>query len=191
MLFLIRSFCRLPMRYAGAYNIGPFQGQGTAWSHSLSLRFPIALVLSIVCLAVPAWGDFKAGMDAYNRGDYATALREWRPLAELGDASAQFSLGLSYENGDGVPRDYAKARQWYEKAASQGDAKAQLYLGMQSSFGQGGSVDLVQAYMWYSLAAGNGNAHAPGYRNDLTRQMTPAQIAEAQKRAREWKPKTP
>ena len=189
MLFLIRSFCRLPIRYAGAYNIGPFQGQGTAWSHSLSLRFPIALVLSIVCLTVPAWGDFKAGMDAYNRGDYATALREWRPLAEQGDASAQFSLGLSYENGDGVPRDYAKARQWYEKAASQGDAKAQLYLGMQSSFGQGGPVDLVQAYMWYSLAAGNGNVHAPGYRDDLARQLTPAQMAEAHKRAREWRPK--
>lgn len=191
MFFLIRPFCRFPAHYAGSYNTGPLHSQGTVWNRSISLRFPIALVLSIVCLAVPAWADFKAGMDAYNRGDYATALREWQPLAEQGDASAQFSLGLSYENGDGVPRDYAKARQWYEKAASQGDAKAQLYLGMQSSFGQGGPVDLVQAYMWYSLAAGNGNAHAPGYRNDLTRQMTPAQITEAHKRAREWKPKTP
>jgi hypothetical protein len=158
-------------------------------SHSLWLRFPLALVLSMVCLVVPAWADFQAGMDAYNRGDFATALREWRPLAEQGDARAQFSLGLSYENGDGVPRDHAKAREWYEKAAAQGDAKAQFYLGMQASFGEGGPQDLIQAYMWYSLAAGNGNAHAPGYRNDLARQMTPAQIAEAQKRAREWKPK--
>ena len=191
MFFLIRSFCRFPVHCAVSYNTGPFQNKGTVWNLSIALRFPIGLVLSIVCLVVPAWADFKAGMDAYNRGDYVTALREWRPLAEQGDASAQFSLGLSYENGDGVPRDYAKARQWYEKAAAQGDAKAQLYLGMQSSFGQGGPVDLVQAYMWYSLAAGNGNAHAPGYRNDLTRQMTPAQIAEAHKRAREWKPKTP
>ena len=160
-------------------------------NRSLLLRFPIALVLSIVCLVVPAWADFKAGMDAYNRGDFATALREWQPLAEQGNASAQFSLGLSYENGDGVPRDYTKARQWYEKAAAQGDAKSQLYLGLQSSFGQGVPVDLVQAYMWYSIAAGNGNMHAPGYRDDLTRQMTPAQITEARKRAREWKPKTP
>ena len=47
-------------------------------------RFPIALVLSFVCFAVPAWADFQAGMDANNRGDYATALREWRPLAERG-----------------------------------------------------------------------------------------------------------
>jgi TPR repeat protein len=60
----------------------------------MSLRFPIAVVLSIVCLAAPAWADYQAGMDAYNRGDYATALREWRPLAELGIAPAQFNLGL-------------------------------------------------------------------------------------------------
>jgi len=158
-------------------------------NRSMSLRFPIALVLSMVCLVVPAWADFQAGMDAYNRGDFATALREWRPLAEQGEARAQFFLGLSYENGDGVPLDHVKARQWYEKAAAQGDAKAQLYLGLQSSFGQGVPMDLVEAYMWYSLAAENGNAHAPGYRDDLARQMTPAKIAEAQKRAREWKPK--
>jgi uncharacterized protein len=153
-----------------------------------TLRFPVALVLSMVCLVVPAWADFQAGMDAYNRGDFTTALREWQPLAEQGDARAQFSFGLLYENGDGVPRDYAKARHWYEKAAAQGDAKAQLYLGLQSSFGQGGPMDLVQAYMWYSLAAGNGNAYAPGYRDDLAKQMTRTQIAEAQKRTREWKP---
>jgi hypothetical protein len=156
----------------------------------MPLRFPIALALSLVCLVVPAWADYQAGMDAYNRGDYATALREWRPLAERGDPSAQFRLGSLYENGDGVPRDFATARQWYEKAAAQGDAKAQFYLGIQSAYGEDGPMDLVQAHMWYSLAAGNGNAHAPGYRDDLARQMTPAQLAEARKRAREWKPKT-
>ena len=155
----------------------------------IALRFSVLLTLSNFCLAAPARADFQAGMDAYNRGDFKTALREWQPLADQGDPRAQFSFGLLYENGDGVPRDYAKARQWYEKAAAQGDAKAQLYLGLQSSFGQGVPMDLVEAYMWYSLAAGNGNPHAPGYRADLSRQMTPAQMAEAQKRAREWKPK--
>jgi uncharacterized protein len=157
----------------------------------MPLRFPLALLLPIVCFVVPAWADFKAGMDAYNRGDFKTALREWSPLAEKGDASAQFYLGLSYENGDGVPRDYAIARQWYEKSAAQGDEKAQLYLGLQSAFGQGGPVDLVQAHMWYSLAAEKGHLGAAAYRNDLAKQMTPAQIAEAQKRARERKPKIP
>ena len=52
----------------------------------ISLRFPIALILSIVCLATPAWADFQAGMKAFERADYETALREWRPLAERGDA---------------------------------------------------------------------------------------------------------
>ena len=84
----------------------------------MSLRFPIALVLSLVCFVVPAWADFQAGMDARNRGDFAKALREWRPLAEQGDARAQYYLGLLYENGDGVPRDYEKAREWYEKSAA-------------------------------------------------------------------------
>jgi len=155
----------------------------------MALRFPIALVLSVICLAAPAWADYQAGVDAYNSGNYATALRELRPLAEQGDPRAQFRLGSLYENGDGVPRDFAKARLWYEKAAAQGEAKAQFYLGIQSAYGEGGPLDLVQAHMWYSLAAGNGNANAPGFRDDLARQMTPAQIAEAHKRAREWKPK--
>ena len=69
----------------------------------MPLRFITALVLSIVCLAVPAWADYQAGMDAHNRGDYATALREWRPLAEQGMAIAQFHLGQLYARGQGVP----------------------------------------------------------------------------------------
>ena len=155
------------------------------------LRLPIALLLSLACLAVPAWADYQAGMDAKNRGDFAKALRELRPLAEQGDARAQFYLGMLYENGAGVPEDYEKAREWYEKSAAQGDANAQFYLGLLSAFGRGGPMDLVQAHMWYSLAAGNGHARAALHRNDLAREMKPAQIADAQKRAREWKPKTP
>jgi uncharacterized protein len=155
------------------------------------LRFTIVLVLSIVGLAGPAWSNFETGMDAYNRKDYATALREWRALAEQGDAEAQDFLGTLYFKGWGVPQDYAKARQWWEKAAAQGRASAQNDLGLLYANGLGGPQDLVQSHMWYSLAAGNGYEIATGYRNDLAKQMTPAQIAEAQKRAREWKPKTP
>ena len=62
----------------------------------------IAIVLSYLCLTAPAWADLKAGVDAHTRGDYATALREWRLLAEQGDASAQYNLGLMYANGWGV-----------------------------------------------------------------------------------------
>ena len=86
------------------------------------------------------------------RHDYATALRLIRPLAEQGDANAQYNLGVFYDNGLGV------------------------------------SQDRVRAYMWLSLAAMQGRESAAAFRDLVARLMTPAQIAEAQKLAREWKP---
>ena len=193
-------------------------------NRSMSLRFPIVLVLSIIWLAVSACADGQAGVDAYNRGDYATALREWQPFAGQGDALAQYNLGVLYRKGRGVPQDDVQARQWYEKAAAQGQAKAQYNLGtlylngggvpkdyqqalrwfrlaadqgealaqtkiaIMYDEGQGVPQDFVQAHKWYNLAAVNGDKPAAELRDALAKQMTPAQIAEAQKLAREWKP---
>jgi TPR repeat protein len=126
----------------------------------LALRFPIALVLSIICLTTPAWADFQADVEAFERGDYITALREWRPLAEQGEAYAQYSLGWLYENGYAVPQDYVQARQWYEKAAAQGNVKAQNNLGLLYDKGLGGPQDYVQARQWYEKAAAQGDAYA-------------------------------
>lgn len=123
----------------------------------IALRFPVALVLSIVCLAAPAWADFKAGEDAYHRGDYVTAMRELRPLAEQGLAAAQFNLGLLYGNGQGVPKDDVQARQWYEKAAAQGRADAQVNLGILHDYGRGVPQDYKKAVYWYRLSAKQGN----------------------------------
>ena len=123
----------------------------------IALRFPVALVLSIVCLAAPAWADFKAGVDAYQRGDYATALREWQPLAEQGQALAQYNLGLLYANGQGVSKDDAQAQQWYEKAAAQGHADAQVNLGILYDYGRGVAQDYKKAVYWYRLSAKQGN----------------------------------
>ena len=108
----------------------------------MSLPFITALVLSIVCLVAPAWADFEAGMDAYNRGDYATALREWRPLAEQGQAEAQHNLGELYAEGQGVPQDYGKARQWVEKAAAQGNVDAAVQSWLVVCRGQGSATGL-------------------------------------------------
>ena len=191
----------------------------------MSLRFPVALVLSIACFAAPAWADFKAGMDAYLRSDYATALHEWQPLAEQGQAVAQYQLGLLHANGQGVTKDDATARQWYEKAAVQGHTEAQVNLGVLLMYARGGQQDykmavyylrlaanqgndlaqrklgqmyergegvqqdFVKAYMWYSLGSSNGVEAGARLRNALVKQMDPDQIAEAQKLAREWKPK--
>ena len=75
-------------------------------------RFLTALALLATCMASPAMADFKKGTAAYEAGDYATALKEWRPLAEQGNTDAQYGLGLLYDSGKGVPRDNAEAARW-------------------------------------------------------------------------------
>jgi TPR repeat protein len=92
----------------------------------MPLRFTVVLVLLIVCLAAPAWADFRAGLDAYNRSDYATALREWRPLAEQGDTHAQYNLGVLYLNGQGVPQDDVRACMWFSLAAARPSGDFQM-----------------------------------------------------------------
>ncbi len=82
------------------------------------------LALVVVLVAAPAWADFKAGVEAYARGDYATAFKEWRPLAEQGDADAQYNLGFMYAQGPGVPQDLVRAHLWVNLAAAQGDEDA-------------------------------------------------------------------
>ena len=94
-----------------------------------------------------------------------------------------------YDNGRGVPRDYAAAMSWYRKAAEQGHASAQNNLGLMYGKGQGVTQDYVQAHMWWNLAAAKGDTDAVKNRDLIAAKLTPAQIAEAQKLAREWKPK--
>ena len=97
--------------------------------------------------------DFQKGVTAYKSGDYATTLREWTPLAEQGDASAQYNLGLMYQNGQGVPQDYKTAVKWYTLAAEQGIAFAQYNLGYMYDEGTGVPEDDKTAVKWYRLAA--------------------------------------
>ncbi len=149
----------------------------------------VLFVLVVVLVAAPAWADFKAGEEAYNRDDYATALKEWRPLAELGHAKAQNNLGVMYGAGQGVPQDDKEAVQWYRLAAVQGHGKAQNNLGVTYALGLGVPVDYVQAHMWANLAAAQGDEIAGKLRDTLAEEMTPAQLAEAQRLAREWTPK--
>ena len=102
---------------------------------------------------VRGWPDqLKVGGAAYDRGDYATALKEFRPLAEQGNADAQFNLGFMYENGLGVPQDYAEAVKWYRNAA-EGQASAQYNLGNMYREGRGVPQDDAEAAKWYRKAA--------------------------------------
>ncbi len=123
-----------------------------------------------------------------------TALREWRPLAEQGNANAQFFLGVMYDKGQGVRQDLREAARWFRKAAEQGVAEAQSNLGFMYGYGEGVPQDYAQAYMWYDLAAsrfppGEGRDIAVKNCDIVAKKMTPAQISEAQKLAREWRPK--
>ena len=117
-----------------------------------------AFAVLFVVLATPAWAGWNEAKAAYARGDYATEFREIKLLAEQGLASAQYNLGVMYDEGQGVPQDY------------------------------------VQAHMWFSLAAaglppGEDRNSAAEYRDIVAKLLTAAQIAEAQRLAREWKPK--
>ena len=119
----------------------------------------------MAAVAILAWplallADFQAGLIAYGQGDYATALEEWQPLAEQGDATAQYNLGLMYVEGKGVPQDDAEAMRWYRKAAEQGLADAQTNLGTMYDQGKGVPQDDAEAMRWYRKAAEQGYADA-------------------------------
>ena len=109
-----------------------------------------------------ASGDFKKGLTAAQSGDFATALREWTPLAEQGNATAQYNLGLMFEKGRGVPQNYKTAVKWWKLAAQQGIARAQTNLGVMYEKGQGVSQNDKTAVKWYRLAAEQGHANAQG-----------------------------
>ena len=100
-----------------------------------------------------AAADFQAGLDAYNRGDFAAALKEWQPLAEQGDANSQYNLGLLYARGQGVAQDYKQALTWYQKAAEQGVPAAEYNLGVMYANGQGVPVNSAEASKWFLKAA--------------------------------------
>jgi TPR repeat protein len=113
--------------------------------------------------------------------------------AELGNAGAQHHLGVMYEYGKGVPQDFAEAVAWYRKAAEQGYVIAQTSLGWMFANSQGVPQDHIRAYMWFKLATAHGDkdiAHVSGrMRDKVAKRMTPNQLAEALRLAREWKPR--
>jgi TPR repeat protein len=153
----------------------------------------LPLLLSLLLVPTSASADFAAGLAAYNRRDFKTALKEFRRLALKGLAKAQYNLGVMYFRGQGVPQDYAKAVEWYRKAADQGHADSQYNLGLMYYKGQGVPQDYVQAHMWFNLAASRvtGEKHKDysNARDRVAKRMSSRQVSEAQRLAREWKPK--
>ena len=148
-----------------------------------------ALVVSLSLAAPVLAGSFEDGVAAYERTDYETALRIFGVEAVLGNAAAQSNLGVMFETGLGTPSNFRLAVTWYQKAAEQGHADGQRNLGKMYALGIGLLEDYVIAHMWFNLAAARGAEDAVKFRDRLSKDMTPAQIAEAQRLAREWKPK--
>ena len=120
----------------------------------------LAVVGALLFSAGSSWADYDDGLAAYNRGDYATAFQEWRPLAEQGDALAQQYLGNMYATGRGVLENDAEAVKWYGKAAAQGHASAQFSLGLMYFNGEGVTENDAEAVKWFRKAAEQGDALA-------------------------------
>ena len=110
----------------------PGKGLRAMWKLITGTVFALALLVSAPGVAQ----DYVKGVDAYDRGDFATALKEWKSLAEKGDALAQSDLGDAYRIGKGVPQDYAEAMKWYRKAAEQGSEYSQNILGTMYGHGR-------------------------------------------------------
>lgn len=200
------------------------------YRHSIKQAFVDSAVA--VGLASPA-DEAATAEIAFQRADYAKALKLARPLAEAGEpraeaivgsayyrgrgvpqndseaakwfrlaadkgnAAARFTLGVMYGEGRGVPQDYAEAARWYRLAAEQGDAQAQYNLGLAYAQGEGVTQNVVDAHMWFNLAAARFPANdtrnrtaAVKNRDTVAGEMSSEQLAEAQKRAREWKPRS-
>ena len=117
-------------------------------------------------------------------------IADLRARAEQGNALAQFNLGVNYTSGEGVPQDDVEATRWFRLAAEQGHLGAQQFLGAKYWIGKGVPQDYVQSHMWLHLAAsrltGEDLEKAVEARASVAQMMTPTQIAEAQRLAREW-----
>ncbi len=120
-------------------------------------RFALILVCWLAFAALASAGEVE-GVAAFDRGNYETAMAEFRPLAEQGDARAQFNLGAMYLNGWGVLQDYGEALKWYRLAADHGLADAEFILGFLYDIGRGVRQDSVAAAQWYRKAAEHGDA---------------------------------
>ena len=112
------------------------------------MRWFLALLSTLALWCGPALADYEAGRAAYERGDYPTALREWRALARQGDGEALFALGLLWERGEGVTGmpSYARAYSYFERAADLGLVEATVFVANRYLWGRGVDKDVAKAF---------------------------------------------
>ena len=122
----------------------------------MNCRYLVAAALLIASAAPPPAQSVRAGIEAWQRADYAGAVAIWRQLAEKGDADAEFNLGQAYRLGRGVPTNLAAAKTWFERAANQGHVDAETTLGL-LLFQNG---DQAEGLKWLKKAADQGEPRA-------------------------------
>jgi hypothetical protein len=148
-----------------------------------SLRLAWLVLALAMLVSEPAFAGLQEGLNALRKGDYAAAAKELRPLAERGDAEAQYRVGLMYEFGKGFPQDQAQAMVWLGKSAAQGSPSAQTELGVIYANGDGVPQDAVKSVSWFRKAASQGDATAQynlglmyakgsGVRNDIAQAIS-------------------
>jgi TPR repeat protein len=156
--------------------------------------YPKSLALLAMCLlcSSPSFANaFEDGLSAFSTGNFSAAANHFKQAADQGNAGAQYNLGLMYNDGQGVTKNRTEAAKLFHKAAEQGFAKAQDMLGLMYSNGKVVTRDYVLAHLWFHLASMNGEPDSTMSRDIIASMMTPSQIEQAQKLAREWKSKKP
>jgi TPR repeat protein len=116
--------------------------------------------------------SFRAGLDAFNAGNYAEAYANWSPLAQRGDAKSQASLGFLYYSGKGVRRDDVASLLWFSRAAEAGQPTAQFFLGLHYFYGRGVPRDLALAHSWCDIAMSNGYTESLFCRDAVALEMS-------------------
>jgi TPR repeat protein len=138
-----------------------------------------------VSVANASWDE---AMAAFAKKEYAAAAKLFRPLAEKGNALAQYRIAMMHKMGWGLTKDQKEAKKWSRLAAKQGNADAQLLLGSLYYKADGDeSPDIVRAYIWYDVSAEQGSAEAKKEIASISKEMNPQQIADAQERAKKCK----
>lgn len=120
----------------------------------------IIVFISLLCLSINTFADFQAGGDAYKKGEYETAVKEFMPLAKNGDHRAMYALGSMYSAGHGVQQDYAEAFKWFQRAAKYGRPDAEYKIGLLYLNGLGTEKDERKAISWFGRSAKKGFANA-------------------------------
>ena len=155
-------------------------------------RFGLAaatLLFALTAHGPAAQADsLKEATTAFAKKQYAAAIKLFRPLAEKGNAIAQYKVAVMHRMGLGVPKSEKEARKWSRLAAKQGNPEAQTLLGSLYYKASGEeSPDTVRAYMWYEVSAAQGNAEAKKDLAVLTKELTPQQVTEAREKAQKCK----